>query len=195
MELEINVICTELDSLLSDFLIRWAEDLGKEQDAADLERLYCMYPRVISQIASARASLWGADQMMVVARNLRFAPAPDVEVRAVHVGGGCGHPCSSGVSGVYVARTGDHGCGCHGRVEARGSERTADRDVIRPTDRDYEREVGGSDPRASGRDIGRDSGRDTDRDTDRDTGRDVAREDDRNAEESSDVRNADRFRA
>ncbi|WP_106753026.1 hypothetical protein [Pannonibacter carbonis] len=175
MELEINVICTELDSLLADFLTSWAEDLGKERDAAELERLYCMYPRVISQIASARASLWGADQMMAVARNLRFAPAPEVELRAMHVSGGCGHPCSSGVSGVYVARSGDHGCRCHEHAEPRGTERTTDRDVIRPSDRDYEREVSSTTARASGRDAGR--------------------EDDRNSEESSDDRNADRFRA
>ncbi|NBN63463.1 hypothetical protein [Pannonibacter tanglangensis] len=212
MELELDVICTELDGLLADFLERWARDLGHDQDPADIERLYCMYPRVVTQIASARASLGGADHTMRLARNLRFDPAPELGLRAVPGAGGCGHPCGSGVSGVYVVqaeagsvpvrrgarreadregpRGADRGeCRCHDRDtdaaparDDRGNDRANDRASDRGSDR-------ASDPVSTG------SGREEVRDSRCDGSRGQVREDDRNPEEDRDVRNADRFRA
>ncbi|ADZ69854.1 hypothetical protein [Polymorphum gilvum] len=139
MQRELDLVGSELDTVLAGLLGRWAEDLGGERTCADYERLYCLYPRIASHIAWARASLKGASQAAHQVQAMREAgPEGHAGVEAMAGGGCC--PCCGGTSGLWFAggpsaARGGCGCGCGGRGHERSGRSCEEHDDVRNADR------------------------------------------------------------
>lgn len=65
MENEMTEICRSLDGALIAALDEWREQLIRnEEEMGDPLAVYCLYPRLVSQIAWSRGTLQGAEASM-----------------------------------------------------------------------------------------------------------------------------------
>lgn len=113
MPRELETICTDLDDVLLNTLAQWRRDLENPEDGADQLSLYCLYPKLASQISWARGTLAQVEGTMDALRlreNMGAYPAT-----GGGVAGGCCCPCcgSSGgqMPGVGQVREAS-GCSC-----------------------------------------------------------------------------------
>ena len=61
MSIELNSICADLDEVLLRALAQWKAQLEDPEACADQQSLYCLYPKLVSQISWARGMLAQVD--------------------------------------------------------------------------------------------------------------------------------------
>lgn len=78
VENELRLVSSELDTVLQRNLTSWAEEIGNPGTSSNASILYCLYPRLVSELAWARGTLASAEKTqlaMVLHRQGR--PLPD----------------------------------------------------------------------------------------------------------------------
>jgi hypothetical protein len=133
---DLQSICGALDTALQSTLDSWQAALSDTGDGAgDQQALFCLYPKLVSHLSWALATLQGAEQSQAEI-DQRGGQAPDQMLMTRGALTGC-CPCCGGAGFAMKA-----GCSCSG---GRDADRDETRDETRDDPRDDARDNTGAD--------------------------------------------------
>lgn len=124
MPIEVDSICGDLDEILLRALAQWKAQLENPESCTDQQSLYCLYPKLVSQISWARGTLAQVEGTLQALR-LRERMGAAVVVSAF---ASCCCPCCGGATGAIVPHREIDSCSCR-RDPGRSGERHRFRDA------------------------------------------------------------------